>query len=62
MKLEDEACDIESAIENVLETGYRTVDIATGASDRVVSTSEMGEIVREAIAAVADMRHAYHAV
>jgi 3-isopropylmalate dehydrogenase len=62
MKLEDEAGDIESAIENVLENGYRTRDIATSASDRVVSTSEMGELVREAMAAVADMRHAYHAV
>jgi 3-isopropylmalate dehydrogenase len=62
MNLEDEAGDIEMAIENVIEIGYRTRDIATGANDRVVSTSEMGALVSESIAAMADMRHAYHAV
>src|SRR5436853_6078786 len=40
MNLEDEAGDIEMAIENVIEIGYRTRDIATGANDRMVSTSE----------------------
>jgi 3-isopropylmalate dehydrogenase len=62
MDLPDEADDIEAAIENVLDIGYRTRDIATSASDRVVSTSEMGEMVSEGLAAMADMRHAYHAV
>jgi len=62
MKLEDEASDIEMAIENVLEIGYRTRDIVTNSSDRVVSTTEMGQFVSESLAAVADMRHAYHAV
>jgi 3-isopropylmalate dehydrogenase len=62
MDLADAADDIEAAIENVLEIGYRTRDIATRANDRIVSTSEMGELVSEAIAAVADMRYAYHAV
>jgi len=62
MKLEDEASDIEMAIENVLEIGYRTRDIVTSSSDRVVSTTEMGQFVSESLAAVADMRHAYHAV
>jgi 3-isopropylmalate dehydrogenase len=62
MNLEDEAGDIERAIENVIEIGYRTRDIAAGANDRVVGTSEMGALVSEAIAAMADMRHAYHAV
>ena len=62
MKLENEASDIESAIENVLEIGYRTRDIVTSAGDRVVSTSGMGELVSESLAAVADMRHDYHAV
>lgn len=62
MKLEQEANDIEAAIENVLEIGYRTRDIATSAGDRVVSTSEMGELVGESLAAIADMQHAYHAV
>ena len=62
MKLEDEANDIDAAIENVLELGYRTKDIVTRASDRLVSTSGMGELVSESLAAIADMRHAYHAV
>ena len=62
MKLEQEASDIEDAIENVLQIGYRTRDIATSASDRVVGTSEMGELVSESLAAIGDMRHAYHAV
>jgi 3-isopropylmalate dehydrogenase len=61
MHLEDEASDIEAAIENVLEAGYRTRDIA-GEADRYLSTSEMGQLVSEAIAEVADRRHAYHAV
>ena len=62
MELEKEAADVEAAIENVLELGYRTRDISTSATDRVVSTSEMGELISETIAGVADMRHAYHAV
>lgn len=62
LELADEANDVEAAIENVLEIGYRTRDIATAATDRVVGTSEMGDLVSEAIAAVADMRYAYHAV
>jgi 3-isopropylmalate dehydrogenase len=62
LRLADEAADIEAAIEDVLESGYRTRDIATAATNRIVTTSEMGELVSEAVAAVADMRYAYHAV
>ena len=61
MHLEDEASDIEAAIENVLDAGYRTRDIA-GPADHFVSTSEMGQLVTEAVMEVADSRHAYHAV
>ena len=61
MQLEDEASDIEAAIENVLDAGYRTRDIA-GPADHFVSTSEMGQLVTEAVMEVADSRHAYHAV
>src|SRR5881394_3966827 len=61
-RLEDEAADIEAAIDNVLDAGYRTRDIARDASSRVISTSEMGELICDAVAQVADMRHAYHAV
>ncbi|MFN2577761.1 MAG: 3-isopropylmalate dehydrogenase [Pyrinomonadaceae bacterium] len=61
MHLDDEASDIEAAIENVLDAGYRTRDIA-GDGQGVLSTSEMGQLVTEALAEAADRRHAYHAV
>jgi 3-isopropylmalate dehydrogenase len=61
-KLEQDACDIELAIEHVLEAGYRTPDIATGTGGYVATTAEIGELVCEALAGIVDMRHAYHAV
>jgi 3-isopropylmalate dehydrogenase len=61
-RLEDEAADIEAAIGNVLDNGYRTRDIAVGTAGHLSSTSEMGQLVSEAIAEVADIRYAYHAV
>ncbi len=61
-QLTDEADDIEAAIDDVLDAGYRTRDIATSDSSRIISTSEMGGLVCDAVAQVADMRHAYHAV
>src|SRR5690349_2543709 len=60
--LEQEACDIELAIEHVIEAGYRTPDIATGTGGYLASTSEMGELICQAVTEIADMRHAYHAV
>jgi 3-isopropylmalate dehydrogenase len=60
--LEHEASDIDLAIEHVLEAGYRTPDIAEGTGGWVVATSELGELVCEAVTEIADMRHAYHAV
>jgi 3-isopropylmalate dehydrogenase len=60
--LEQEASDIEAAIEHVLEAGYRTPDIASGTGGYVASTSEIGELICEAVTEIADMRHAYHAV
>jgi 3-isopropylmalate dehydrogenase len=60
--LEQEACDIELAIEHVLEAGYRTPDIAEGTGGYVVKTDEFAELICEAVAEIADMRHAYHAV
>ena len=60
--LEQEACDIELAIEHVLEAGYRTPDIAAGTGGYVMKTDEIGELVCQAVAEIADMRHAYHAV
>ena len=61
-KLEQEAADIEAAIEHVLAAGFRTPDIAGDGRGFVVSTSEIGDMVCEAVAEVADLRHAYHAV
>lgn len=60
--LEREANDIDEAIQLVLDAGYRTRDIRAGSSGYVATTSEIGERVSEAIAEVADLRHAYHAV
>ena len=60
--LEQDASDIELAIENVLEAGYRTADIAKGTGGYVVTTSDFGEVICEAVTEIADMRHAYHAV
>jgi 3-isopropylmalate dehydrogenase len=61
-QLEQEAKDIENAIMTVLEQGYRTADIAGEDARVFVSTSEVGELVSEAIVEIADRRHAYHAV
>ena len=60
--LEQDACDIEQAIESVLDAGYRTPDIAEGTSGYVVTTNEFAELICEAVTEIADMRHAYHAV
>ena len=60
--LEHQAAEIESAIQEVLDAGYRTPDIVRGTSGQLVSTAEMGQLVREALAEIADMQHAYHAV
>jgi 3-isopropylmalate dehydrogenase len=60
--LEQEADDIETAIANVLDNGHRTRDIASGTRRDLSSTGEMGQLVAEAIAELADIRYAYHAV
>jgi 3-isopropylmalate dehydrogenase len=60
--LEREAEEIEEAIESVLNDGYRTPDIAADGSGYLASTSEIGARVAEAVAEIADVRHAYHAV
>ena len=60
--LEQAASDIELAIQDVLEAGYRTPDIAEGTGGFVVTTSEFGQLICQAVTEIADMRHAYHAV
>lgn len=59
--LDCEADDIEAAIQLVLNDGYRTRDISDG-TGHVATTAEIGERVVEAVAEIADVRHAYHAV
>jgi 3-isopropylmalate dehydrogenase len=60
--LEQEAHDVEAAVRAVLDAGYRTPDLDRGQSKYIATTAEMGALVAESIAEVADMRHAYHAV
>lgn len=60
--LEREAQDVEASIRAVLERGYRTADIQGRSGKYIVGTEEMGTLVAEAFAELADMRHAYHAV
>jgi 3-isopropylmalate dehydrogenase len=47
--LEEEAHVVEQAVERVLETGYRTGDIAEPGC-RLVGTTQMGDLVAEAVA------------
>jgi len=62
--LENEAVDLESAIDMVLAEGWRTADLLRGSpkGGRRVGTLEMGTLVERALAEVINMRHAYHAV
>ena len=60
--LEQEAEEIEAAIDSVLNAGYRTPDINADGNGHLATTSEIGELVTEAIAEIADVRYAYHAV
>jgi len=60
--LEQEAQDIEEGIRTVLRAGYRTADINADGTGHLASTTEMGELVSNALAEIADLRHAYHAV
>ncbi|WP_339061342.1 3-isopropylmalate dehydrogenase [Tepidibacillus marianensis] len=46
--MDQEAEQIENAVRKVLEDGYRTKDLAT-AESKVVSTTEMGELVVQAL-------------
>lgn len=59
-KNEAAASAVEDAIQRVLDDGYRTVDIAGAAKEKVISTEEMGSLV--ARYAVENANQAYHAV
>jgi 3-isopropylmalate dehydrogenase len=49
-KLEPEARAIEAAISQVLEAGYRTADLKRNARERLVGTTEVGDLVLQALA------------
>ena len=57
-----EATDLELAIQQVLNAGHRTADIAGEDAKNVASTREMGELVEHAFVAMLDRRFSYHAV
>jgi len=57
-----EAADLEAAIQQVLNAGHRTADIAGDGAQHVTSTREMGELVEHAFVAMLDRRFSYHAV
>jgi 3-isopropylmalate dehydrogenase len=61
-KLEQDARDIEEAIREVLDSGYRTPDLDNGNAKYVLTTTEMGSMVEHALSEVVDRRRAYHAV
>lgn len=59
--LDQEASDIETSIRAVLESGYKTADLARGKST-AVSTAEMGALIEQKVADILHRRQAYHAV
>jgi len=61
-KFEQDARDIEEAIREVLNSGYRTKDLDNGNAKYVLETAEMGGMVEHALSEVVDRRRAYHAV
>jgi 3-isopropylmalate dehydrogenase len=60
--LDQEARDIEDAIRDVLDRGFRTADLVRVKETKPISTSEMGALVEQSLADVVHRRHAYHAV
>jgi 3-isopropylmalate dehydrogenase len=67
--LEQDAAAIEAAVGKVLAAGHRTPDIARGdiarggsSSQHLVSTTEMGKLVHQALAESIDRRQSMHAV
>ncbi len=63
-KLEAEAGAIEKAVQAVLEAGHRTADLARGGdpAHAIVSTSDMGRFVHQALTESLDRSQARHAV
>jgi 3-isopropylmalate dehydrogenase len=67
--LDQDAAAIETAVAEVLTAGHRTADIARrgnasadAPTQHLVSTTEMGKLVHEALAQSLDRRQSMHAV
>ncbi|MBV9609155.1 MAG: 3-isopropylmalate dehydrogenase, partial [Acidobacteria bacterium] len=60
--LEQGACEIEQAVREVLDAGYRTADLHRGHSKYLVTTAEMARQIENTLADVMERRRAYHAV
>jgi 3-isopropylmalate dehydrogenase len=60
--LEQEAAAVEAAVQNVLDAGYRTADIARGNTAGAVTTAQMGKLVHSALAEAIDRSQSLHAV
>ena len=61
--LEAEAAAVEAAVQQVLDAGHRTADLARGAEkDHIVTTGQMGKLVHQALAQAMDRRQSLHAV
>jgi 3-isopropylmalate dehydrogenase len=60
--LEQEALAIEAAVQQVLEAGHRTADIARGNAEATVTTAQMGKLVHSALAESIDRSQSLHAV
>ena len=61
-RMENEADDLDAAIRQVLDEGYRTADLAREGRGKIVGTREMGSLIEKAFVARLDRRFAYHAV
>lgn len=60
--METEAGDLEAAIREVLQQGYRTADLVRGDQQERIRTSEMGSLIARMFVDCAEQRHPYHAV
>ncbi|MBZ5569221.1 MAG: 3-isopropylmalate dehydrogenase [Acidobacteriia bacterium] len=60
--MEPEARDVEEAIGEVLNRGFRTSDLVRDQRTPTATTEEMGAAVAEALTGICERRHAFHAV
>ncbi len=67
--LESEAAAVEAAVQDVLAQGHRTADLARASDSRspdtrdaIVSTTQMGKLVHQALTEAIDRRQSMHAV